>query len=71
MNDNNFISTLSFGRQLCLARQTCNYTIHEFSQMCNMKLRLIEDYENDVSIPEKKTIAKMNKYLKNKLPYAK
>ena len=42
MNNDNFISTLSFGRQLCLARQTCNYTIHEFSQMCNMKLRLIE-----------------------------
>lgn len=69
MDHNKFISTMTFGRQLCFARQSSNYTLHAFAQLCNMKLRTLEDYENDMNVPEKKTIAKMNKFLKNKLPY--
>lgn len=60
---------LTFGRKLTMSRQRSNYTIHQFAQMMNMKLRDLENMENDITIPEKKTIAKMNRFLKNKMPY--
>lgn len=64
--DNN---ELTFGRKLTLFRQKSNYTIHQFAQMMSMKLRDIENIENDMIIPEKKTITKMNRFLKKKMPY--
>ena len=62
---------LSFGRTLTMARQHSKYTIHEFAQLMNMKLRDLEKLENDMELPEKKTIAKMNRFLNKKLPYSK
>jgi len=60
---------LSFGRILTMSRQHSKYTIHEFAQMMNMKLRDLEKIENDMILPEKKTITKMNRFLNKKLPY--
>lgn len=60
---------LTFGRKLTLSRQNSKYTIHQFAQMMSMKLRDLENMENDIIIPEKKTITKMNRFLKKKMPY--
>ena len=62
---------LSFGRTLTMARQHSKYTIHEFAQLMNMKLRDLEKLENDMVLPEKKTIAKMNRFMNNKITYSK
>ena len=63
--------SISFGRQIAFARQKSQYTSHEFAQLMGIKLRVLEDYENDVTMPEKKHITKMNRFLTNKLPYPK
>ena len=60
---------LTFGRKLTLSRQNSKYTIHQFAQMMSMKLRDLENMENDIIITEKKTITKMNRFLKKKMPY--
>jgi ribosome-binding protein aMBF1 (putative translation factor) len=62
---------LTFGRKVAMSRQQSKYTIHEFAQMMNMKLRDLEKIEGDLLMPEKKTITKMNRFLINKLPYSK
>ena len=49
---------LTFGRKLTMSRQRSNYTIHQFAQMMNMKLRDLENMENDITIPEKKQLQK-------------
>tara|TARA_Y200000002_G_C22652437_1_gene651978 strand:- start:467 stop:670 length:204 start_codon:yes stop_codon:yes gene_type:complete len=43
------------------------YTLHEFAQLMSMKLKLLESYIDGSEIPEKKTISKMNKFLKTKM----
>jgi DNA-binding transcriptional regulator YiaG len=60
---------LSFGRQIAFARQRSQYTSHAFAQLMGIKLRMLEDFENDVVMPEKKHITKMNRFLVTKLPY--
>jgi len=70
MEDDN-VNLISFGRQIAFARQRSQYTSHEFAQLMGIKLRVLEDYENDVTMPEKKHIAKMNRFFTNKLPYPK
>lgn len=65
--------SVSFGKQITFARQRSQYTSHEFAQLMGIKLRVLEDYENDVTMPEKKHITKMNRFLTKfcKLPYPK
>ena len=60
---------LSFGRQIAYARQRSYHTSHKFAQLMGIKLRLLEDFENDVIVPEKKHVAKMNRFLVVKLSY--
>ena len=43
------------------------YTLHEFAQLMSMKLKILESYIDGTNIPEKKTISKMNKFLKTKM----
>lgn len=43
------------------------YTLHEFSQLMGMKLKILESFIDGSQIPEKKNIAKMNKFLKTKM----
>ena len=43
------------------------YTLHEFAQLMSMKLKLLESYIDGSNTPEKKTISKMNKFLKTKM----
>ncbi len=43
------------------------YTLHEFTQLMSMKLRTLESYIDGTNIPEKKTLSKMNKFLKTKM----
>ena len=43
------------------------YTLHEFSQLMSMKLKIIQSFIDGTLIPEKKNIAKMNKFLKTKM----
>ena len=43
------------------------YTLHEFAQLMSMKLKLLESYIDGSAIPEKKTLSKMNKFLKTRL----
>ena len=43
------------------------YTLHEFAQLMSMKLKILESYIDGTDIPEKKTISKMNKFLKTKM----
>lgn len=62
-------TTLSFGGQLAYARQRSYFTSHKFAQLMGIKLRLLEDFENDVIVPEKKHVAKMNRFLVVKLSY--
>tara|TARA_B110000483_G_scaffold136235_2_gene162937 strand:+ start:393 stop:593 length:201 start_codon:yes stop_codon:yes gene_type:complete len=43
------------------------YTLHEFAQLMSMKLRTLQCFIDGSLIPEKKNIAKMNKFLKTKM----
>tara|TARA_B100001175_G_C19498720_1_gene636826 strand:+ start:1351 stop:1563 length:213 start_codon:yes stop_codon:yes gene_type:complete len=43
------------------------YTLHEFTQLMSIKLRKLESYIDGSAIPEKKTLSKMNKFLKTKM----
>ena len=63
------VQTTTFGKQIAFARQKSHFTIHAFAQLMGIKLRLLEDFENDITIPEKKHIAKMNRFLTTSLPY--
>jgi len=73
MGDNptttSIVQTTTFGKQLAFARQKSHFTIHAFAQLMGIKLRLLEDFENDLAIPEKKHVAKMNRFLTTSIPY--
>lgn len=43
------------------------YTLHEFCQLMGLRLKVLESYINGTNIPEKKTISKINRYLKTKI----
>lgn len=43
------------------------YTLHEFAQLMSMKLKTLEYFIDGSLVPEKKNIAKMNKFLKTKM----
>tara|TARA_A100001015_G_C14921262_1_gene684420 strand:+ start:404 stop:607 length:204 start_codon:yes stop_codon:yes gene_type:complete len=43
------------------------YTVHDFAQQMNIKLKVLESYIDGSVIPEKKTLSKMNKFLKTKM----
>ena len=43
------------------------YTLHEFAQLMSMKLRTLQGFIDGSLIPEKKNIAKKNKFLKTKM----
>mgnify|MGYP001575808712 FL=1 len=53
--------------QIRFAISKSPYTLHEFAQLMSMKLKLLESYIDGTNIPEKKTISKMNKFLKTKM----
>ena len=57
--------------QISYALSCSSYTIHAFAQQMNVKLKTLEAYMDGSEIPEKKTITRMNKYLKNKIDYPK
>jgi len=67
--DEDMQENVSFGTRIMIARQRSQYTSNHFAQLMGIKMRTLEDYENDVVVPEKKHIAKMNRFLTNKLPY--
>ena len=43
------------------------YTLHEFCQLMGIKLKILESYIDGTNVPEKKTICKINRYLKTKI----
>lgn len=43
------------------------YTLHEFCQLMGIKLKVLESYIDGTNVPEKKTISKINKFLKTKI----
>lgn len=43
------------------------YTLHEFCQLMGLRLKVLESYIDGTNIPEKKTISKINRYLKTKI----
>tara|TARA_B100001175_G_C19264040_1_gene520853 strand:- start:452 stop:658 length:207 start_codon:yes stop_codon:yes gene_type:complete len=65
MNNNNQDKPLN--EQIRDAINRSPYTLHEFSQLMSMKLKIIESFIDGTRIPEKKNIAKMNKFLKTKM----
>lgn len=53
--------------QISFAISKSQYTLHQFAQLMNMKLKVLEMYISGEEVPEKKTISKMNKFLGTKL----
>lgn len=53
--------------QIRFAISKSPYTLHEFAQLMSMKLRTLQGFIDGSLIPEKKNIAKMNKFLKTKM----
>ena len=53
--------------QIKQALSKSEYTLHTFSQQMNIKLKVLESYLDGSVIPEKKTLSKMNKFLKTKI----
>ena len=53
--------------QISFAISKSQYTRHEFAQLMNMKLKLLESYISGEEVPEKKTLSKINKFLGTKL----
>ena len=43
------------------------YTLHEFTQLMGIKLKILESFIDGSLIPQKKNISKMNKFLKTKM----
>jgi len=60
-------NTLPLHEQIRIAINNSPYTLHEFTQLMSMKLKILESYIDGSAIPEKKTLSKMNKFLKTKL----
>ena len=54
---------IPFNRKITFARQKSNLSLHEFAQVLNMKINVLERIENGQEIPDKKTITKMNRIL--------
>ena len=59
---------IPFNKKITFARQKSNFSLHEFSQALNMKINVLERFENGQEIPNKKIITKMNKILTFKIP---
>jgi len=49
--------------QIRMAINKSSYTTHAFAQQMNIKLSTLESYIDGRTIPEKKTIKRMNKFL--------
>ena len=64
MNDN---IDKPLNEQIRCAISKSPYTLHEFAQLMSMKLRTLQGFIDGSLIPEKKNIAKMNKFLKTKM----
>jgi ribosome-binding protein aMBF1 (putative translation factor) len=60
---------MEFHEELSFAISKSQYTVHEFAQQLNIKLRTLESYMEGRLHPEKKIITRMNKYLNHKIKY--
>jgi ribosome-binding protein aMBF1 (putative translation factor) len=60
---------MEFHEELSFAISKSQYTVHEFAQQLNIKLKTLESYMDGRLHPEKKIITRMNKYLNHKIKY--